>query len=272
MRRGHVTPIGFRKAALASLYGFQIPMTGQVPIDTAQPNVSMTADGNGMIIDRTPVQEMWDRWSVGNFDIEEHEFSAKWRANIAAVNLPTIEAGWKEFAEVYLEEARSLKDVSVIVQREIVDNFSHPQQQRFLWLVLQLLEVKPHEVKPTIQLFEAGLIPRLKDYAPYASFLGRICLVFLGGLGRGLVGRRPTNFIDLQYAFYSPFCMLFASSDKFHRELWPLAEQSRFIWGPDLKNDLAKRVQRKKSGSTDPELFDSTNSIIELVRTTQMRS
>src|SRR4030081_518804 len=44
MRRGHVTPIGFRKAALGNLFGFPIPMTGQVPIDTAQPNVSMTPD------------------------------------------------------------------------------------------------------------------------------------------------------------------------------------------------------------------------------------
>lgn len=272
MRGGHVTPIGFRKAALASLYGFAIPMTGQVPIDTSQPNVSMTSDGKGMVIDRTVVQEMWDRWAAGNFDIDEHEFAAKWRANIAAVNFADIlEGGWKEFAKEYLGEAKSLGDVSIIVQREIIDSFSHSQQRRFLWLVLQLLEVSPHEIKPTIQLFEAGLIPRLKDYAPYASFLGKVCLIFLGGLGRGLVGRRPTNFIDLQYVFYAPFCMLFASSDKLHRQLWPLAEQSKFIWGPDLKDDLAKRVLSRKNNSTSADPLSAENSIIDLVKMTQMR-
>ena len=161
--------------------------------------------------------------------------------------------------------------MSIIVQREIVDNFSHAQQRRFLSLVLQLLEVNPHEVKPIIQMFEAGLIPRIRDFAPYTSFLGRICLIFLGGLARGLVGRRPTNFIDLQYAFYSPFCMLFSSSDKFHREFWP-AEQSTFVWGPDLKGDLAKRVQRRKSGSVDRSPFNAANSIIESLKATQMRS
>jgi len=271
MTGGHVTPIGFRKAALGNLYGFEVPMTGQVPIDITQPNVSITPDGDGMLIDSTVAQKLWDRWAVGNFDIEEHEFAARWRVNIAAINLPQIEQGWKDFAQEYLMTAKSLEDVSVIIHKEIVNNFSHRQQGRFLWLIFQLLEVKPDELMLPVQLFNANLIPRVKDFAPYASFLGAMCLLFLGGLGRGLLGRRPTNFIDLQYAFYAPFSMLFASSDKFHRQIWPLAGQSKFIWGPYLKDDLANRVLWRKNNLNSTASFSSQDSVIDLAKKEQMR-
>lgn len=42
--------------------------------------------------------------------------------------------------------------------------------------------------------------------------------------------------------------MAFVSSDKFHRELWPaMSRESTFVWGPDLKNELQKRVEMRSN-------------------------
>ena len=51
---------------------------------------------------------------------------------------------------------------------------------------------------------------------------------------------RPSNRTDIAYLFYLPFCMMFVSSDKLHREtanLFLRADQE-FVWGLDLKDDL----------------------------------
>jgi hypothetical protein len=72
----------------------------------------------------------------------------------------------------------------------------------------------------------------------------RLYLTFIGGLGRGFIGPRPSHYVDLQYLFYAPFCMVFVSSDKFHREMWPAtSDVNTFVWGPDLKKELQQRIQ-----------------------------
>jgi uncharacterized protein YecA (UPF0149 family) len=55
-----------------------------------------------------------------------------------------------------------------------------------------------------------------------------------------LVGTRATNMIDLEYMYYLPFCMVFASSDKFHQTLAPyfIDPEQRFVCGTELKADL----------------------------------
>jgi len=48
--------------------------------------------------------------------------------------------------------------------------------------------------------------------------------------------------VDIAYLYYLPFCTLFVSSDKLHRQCAPLfmrADQE-FVWGGDLKAELGK--------------------------------
>jgi hypothetical protein len=46
--------------------------------------------------------------------------------------------------------------------------------------------------------------------------------------------------VDIAYLYYLPFCTLFTSSDKLHRQCAPLFMRSNqeFVWGLDLKADL----------------------------------
>jgi hypothetical protein len=88
---------------------------------------------------------------------------------------------------------------------------------------------------------------RIRDFAPYAASVLKLYLSFIGGLGRGFIGPRPSHYVDLQYLFYAPFCMVFVSEDKFHGEMWQAASgRSTFVWGHDLKADLNVRFAARK--------------------------
>jgi hypothetical protein len=47
--------------------------------------------------------------------------------------------------------------------------------------------------------------------------------------------------VDIAYLYYLPFCTLFVSSDKLHRQCAPLFMRTKqeFVWGLDLKADLS---------------------------------
>ena len=74
-------------------------------------------------------------------------------------------------------------------------------------------------------------------------------LTFLAGIAKGCIGPRKTHYVDLQYLFYAPFCMLFASEDHFHEKLWPATSGvNTFVKVTELKADLAHRIQLRKDG------------------------
>ena len=87
----------------------------------------------------------------------------------------------------------------------------------------------------------------LKEFAPYAYYCVRVLYAFCTALGAELIGTRVTNYIDLQYVYYLPFCAAFSSSDRVHRTLAPhfLQEQQVFIDGDELKRDLRRQHQRR---------------------------
>ena len=84
----------------------------------------------------------------------------------------------------------------------------------------------------------------LVNYAPYAAHVLTIELFFHIAVQANLV--TPFDKQDIGYLSYLPFSFLFVSSDKLHRQCAPLFLRSDqgFIWGPELKADLAQIVER----------------------------
>ena len=85
--------------------------------------------------------------------------------------------------------------------------------------------------------------PPFKDFAPYSHYVFRVEACFDMAIGMGLVPARDSkNFIDIMYAYYLPFCEVFASTDKLHRQMIPLflRDNQRFVWGTDIKSDAVK--------------------------------
>jgi hypothetical protein len=237
-------PANFRKLCVASLCCIMdVPMFGQVPVDADAPNVFVTEDGKGVLYDSTLEQEMWQRWESGDFTTDDAQSATAWREGVQSINLRAVGEHWKEFAKEHFGKARNLPELIILVN-SMLDDFDRKVQFRLLVMSMSFLDVSIPAARWATMLFEAGLMPRVKDLCPYAASVLRLYLTFIGGLGRGFIGPRPSHYVDLQYLFYAPFCMGFVSSDKFHREMWPATSgENTFIWGPDLKKELQQRVE-----------------------------
>ena len=64
---------------------------------------------------------------------------------------------------------------------------------------------------------------------------------------------KTSNYADMAYLYYLPFCQAFISTDKLHNKVVPLflGQSQVFVWGPDLRPHLACLV---KDYLADPEL------------------
>lgn len=192
---------------------------------------------------------MWQRWEHGDFTTDDAQSAAAWRAGVESINLRAVGKQWKDFANEQFSTARNLSELIILVNA-MLDDFNRKVQFRLLIMLMAFLDVSIPAARWARMLFKSELMPRVKDLCPYAASVLRLYLTFIGGLGRGFVGPRPSHYVDLQYLFYAPFCMVFVSSDKFHREMWPAtAGENSFVWGPDLKQELQKRVETRSKTS-----------------------
>jgi hypothetical protein len=239
-------PANFRKLVIANLCCiFDVPMFGQVPVDPDAPNVFVAEGGKGVIYDSTLEQEMWQRWENGDFSTDDAQSAAVWRAGVQSINLHAVGKQWKDFAKAHFGAASNLPQLIALVNA-MLNDFDKKVQFRLLVMLMAFLDVSIPTARWATMIFDAGLMPRVKDLCPYAASVLRLYLTFIGGLGRGFIGPRPSHYVDLQYLFYAPFCMVFVSSDKFHRDMWPATSgENTFIWGPDLKKELQQRIEMR---------------------------
>jgi hypothetical protein len=247
-----------------------VRMDGQVIVDGSAPNVKRTKDGQGLIYDGRQDWAMWDAWANGNFTEADEILATRWREQSAMIDLDGITAEWKPFCDEYLPNARSIKDVIDGVDALI----ARPEEQRsLLGMVYHFLEAPPAAQLLSSLLFATGTLTDVRAWAPYATSVARLSMVFCCCLTLRYVTWRSTNVLDLQYLFYAPFGMVFVSHDRLHRQLWPAATtNAEFVWGADLKEDLkeyvdARKRMRAKHDSNEPrrsytEAFTPENSLI----------
>ncbi len=131
--------------------------------------------------------------------------------------------------------------------------FGESTQRVLLRITLGMLLTPDHIAGFAFRLFNAGLIPRVQDYAPYAAFITRLSLVYICGITKELLRAGEHDVADMQYLFYAPWCHVIGSNDKLHRTLWPaVARHAKafFMWGNDLKKDLTARAELR---ARDPD-------------------
>src|SRR4029077_16127774 len=101
-------PVNYRKAALGNLITGNVPMTGQIPIDTSAPNVALTPDG-GLYIDSTPIQNVWRRWADGDFHPVEESMARILRSDVQNFDAEAVREQWKDFAQENFTQCSDLK-------------------------------------------------------------------------------------------------------------------------------------------------------------------
>ncbi len=165
-------PADYRMLAISNLScTFDVPMFGQVPVDARAPHVSVTKDGGGMVYDATPHQNMWMRWANGDFTNDEKEDAVMWRDILQRLDLVRLSKQWQQFASDHFPTAYAASNLpDLLVQvNAMLDDFNPKVQEELLRLLIGILESPWPQTKRIMALFKVGLMPRIKDLAPYAA-------------------------------------------------------------------------------------------------------
>lgn len=224
-----------QELALANLLGHDVPMDGRIPRAGAR---HVTGGGRtGVVYDVSPEAKAFARWQSEEFFELERLFAARWRKILAeadltgvARSLRNIGADGKSCAS--LEAAKDMAN-------GIVNDRSNPLRQ--LEIAVRFLNVPKQYHSTLIERWKDLGRPQLSVFAPYTAYVLTVEMFFYIAIAGSLISsERPSNRTDIAYLFYLPFCMIFVSSDKFHRRTADLFLRSdqEFVWGPALKADL----------------------------------
>jgi hypothetical protein len=198
----------------ANLLGEEVRLRGQVILPRG---CQATVSGHPMaILPESPETNAFIRWTQGQYEDEERQAAAQWRAS--SVGCPTADAieMLKSMGAYQERPCGTLAEVKAMTDETM--NRLRPDQQ--LTLGCGLLGVYPDQLVRILQRFAAAGQPALAAFAPYTDFALRVELFFHLAVDRSRMsaGQR----MDLCYLFYLPFCQFFVSNDWAHRESAPL--------------------------------------------------
>ncbi len=247
---GAAIPVSFTKLALNDILGDTIEMNGfSVPVDSTAGNVH--AKGGMLMVDGTLQQQMFARWEAGDFSDGDRVMAHAWRSGVAQVDYAQISKHAKTFVAKYADGAKAIENVIAAVDVALCDP-DMDTQLYLMALLLALLKGRPTDAGVFGQTFLTSPGTTLRTFAPYASGVLRVYLVFAACVRLGIVKRDANSVADLQYLFYTPFATGFVSNDALHQRLFPAAAgKAAFIKGDALKADLQQRKAWRDSLSFD---------------------
>jgi hypothetical protein len=224
-----------RELCVQDLLGNPVPMNGQIPMAGMR---QVMRDGKlGAIAEESKEAKAFYRWQNGAFFDVERLHAREWRRQVENVDLTSIENAMKHLG-VNSKTCKSL-DAALALADGVVTGLTKTPS-RFDGM-LEVLDV-PHQLRAYIkERWKHKGKSLMRVFAPYAAHVLRVDLFFRAALGANLVAStRPSHQVDIAYLFYLPFCTLFTSSDKLHRQCAALfmRPNQEFVWGPDLKADL----------------------------------
>jgi len=244
----HGTPNAYHvDLCVGDLMGYTVPMTGQIPLTGGR--VVKTNGKTGAIYDSSPVTEAFNRWLNHDFLEVERRYAKTWRETLSYVSLDEVAKRLQTFDFT----CKSIEDAKVAAKKLINEGYIPADLMKWTLQFLGIPWDKNEEIFARWR--SMSFVQSLDQYAPYAGHVLTIELFFQIALASSLISsERPSNRVDIAYLFYLPFCMIFVSSDRLHRRCAPLflRNNQEFVWGPDLKQDLARLNQHYK------QLPDST--------------
>jgi hypothetical protein len=198
--------------------------------------------GPGMFVDVSPTNEAIFRWGHGEFRDSEREIAQAWRDAKIPFPQSELEASLARRGVVI----PMFKDLEVVNAWVAATLENH--ELSALWL--DWLMVKGNlSAAARVGVGERWLRERksLAEFSPYGHHCMKVDLTFMAANQSRLIPDRPTNLIDVQYLYYTPFCNSFVSNDRVHRALAPplLRADQDFADSETLRAEI-----RKQSGQT----------------------
>jgi len=222
---------------LANLLGQPISMSNR-PIIAGGRSIE-SGGKKGVNIDVSPEARAFNRWQDGEYLQLEREFAKVWRLLIKSMSFERSSDYAKEL-DIDISQCKSMDD-AFSAANQIVTNSSKPFQ--LIAFIVKTIGIPREHEQEFIHRYKVSGFPPLNRYAPYAAHVIKIEVFFHICVSRGFISAdRPSNKIDIAYLHYLPFCHVFISGDKLHRSTAKLflSKNQKFVWGPDLKEDLKK--------------------------------
>lgn len=220
---------------ISNLLGNELPMNGRIVKAGGRP---VKSDGEtGIVYDNPPETEAFARWQKGEFLEVERKFAKVWRTMLRAMSFNNVIRNL-EIVGIRPGSCKSLEEAKEVAERLVLGDGDKFAKMK---LAITLLNVPPHLHDAIFKQWKISGYKPLGAFAPYAAFVLTVDVFFYIAAASQLISaERVSNKIDLAYLFYLPFCMLFVSSDKLHRNCAPLflRGDQQFVWGEDLKADL----------------------------------
>jgi len=234
---GPATNEDYRTLCVNSMIGVRFPLDSRILPQNVTP-VGGRGRPRGFHIGLSPFNEAIIRWANGDFSELEHQLAGLWRR--ATENL-SVEALRDQLNghHVILPHVDQLGDL--LATTDTLLGTVTLQDVWLEWLIGQLALPREHELLIRLRWRSRGRL-LLKGFAPYAWHCLRVLLALVIATRFELIGWQPTNLVDVQYLYYLPFCMVFASNDRLHRVLTPplLRVDQSFVVGERLKKDLRR--------------------------------
>jgi hypothetical protein len=194
-------------------------------------------DQKGMFYRRGPEEEALYRSANYDFLAVERQFAKDWRKALMQIDHATLVSEVKSNLGPWrkpktLEDARELTNI-------MIDNLDPETLLRFGINLFDVPEATDWAVNHWVQQRR----PSLRSYVPYLIHLLSITVFFaLVQPTQLLRDVKESHQIDLAYLYYLPFCSVFSSTDRFHRQIVPLflTDHQTFVEGQDLKAELQK--------------------------------
>jgi hypothetical protein len=217
--------------AIHDLLGNQVSLQYQIPRPGGRYVKSC------VVFEATAEEQAFSRWQKGKFHEVERVAAAAWRETLSELDLVAVGREMRRLG--FTQKAcKTLQDAKAIAEA-LVSGVNDPYA--LLALAIQFLHVPQHLHEPISRAWQSSGKRTLPEFAPYAAHVLSVEVFFQVALGAGLIGgERPSNRTDIAYLFYLPFCMVFVSSDKLHRNTAQLfmRNDQEFVWGIDLKPAL----------------------------------
>lgn len=268
-----------RGLCLGDLMGAKVPLGPQIPIPQNYCTEVRASDGSrGLKIEETFEEKLLRNWRSGSFSDEDKAFAKKIRDDIDNYDPQSNQkAMQRDFPNN--TKFKSLEEI-------LSEEESYGGDAEYKWdnieIIAQYAGTTDDEKQKIKDRWQSLNQPDIYSFAPYAGFCHKVFRLFHLGVTAGLVdtSRKSKSVIDVHYFLYLPFVHAFCSSDKFHKDLFSYFARpdQDFIWGPDLKSDLAnissfhknltldeRKYFEKEFGNYPPPFHDSMRSITKKI-------
>ena len=237
---GNPTNADYIPLIAGSLLGKKIPMNGKIIINQGIEIEDKETNSKGLLVDITALNLLLLNIASNKITEDDKEYSKKWREITLGFNLETIYAKLDQQKFILPKPKNETEIVSIASNL-----LSNPRTQKdWLLFFLDIFFITKSIKDRIYSRWRASKHNyKLANFAPYAYHCFRSYLSVVIATKYGIIKNNPTNFLDLNYIYYLPFCQVFISNDRLHKLLIPQLKRKNqfFVTGEELKKDI-KRI------------------------------